>query len=100
MSAKNLKIAFKNSFRRFGRTFGGAVGVVLVMIILNGLLGVFTFLVGLLISIPMSFMLYSSYGMIVTYEAQGMRYYVDIYNVITPKKKENSDKLSEMKYIV
>jgi len=45
-------------------------------------------------------MLYCSFGMIVAFEGQGMRYYVDIYNVITPKKKETSDKLVEMKYIV
>jgi len=29
-----------------------------------------------------------------------MRYYVDIYNVITPNKKEISDKLNDMKYII
>ena len=55
---------------------------------------------GLLISIPASFLLYSTFGMVVTYESQGMRYYVDVYNVITPQKRELTDKLSNMKYIV
>lgn len=97
---KSLKLAFKMIFKRFGRIFGCAVGVVLTMIAVNMFLGLFTFGVGLLVSVPASYMLYSAFGMIIAFEGQGMRYYVDIYNVITPRKKENSDKLIEMKYIV
>ena len=62
--------------------------------------GLFTCLVGLIVTVPASFLLYSSFGMVSAYESQGMRYYVDIYNVITPKKKERLDKLTDMKYIV
>jgi hypothetical protein len=60
----------------------------------------FTLLVGLLVSIPMSYLLYSSFGMVTAYECQGMRYYVDVYNVITPMKKEMKDKLEDLKFVV
>ena len=52
------------------------------------------------VSIPISYMLYNVLGMVCLYEGQGMRYYVDVYNVITPQKRELTDKLNKMKYIV
>ncbi|MBE5757465.1 MAG: hypothetical protein E7345_00855 [Clostridiales bacterium] len=97
---KSLKYSVKMLGKRFGRVFSGMVGVIITVFLLNFILGVFTLFMGLLISIPISYLLYNVYGMICAYEGQGMRYYVDIYNVITPKKKEISDKLNDMKYIV
>ena len=97
---KSFKMSLKMVFKKFGRIFGCAVGLVLTLITVNMFLGLFTFGVGLLVSVPASYMLYSAFGMIIGFEGQGMRYYVDIYNVITPRKKESSDKLAEMKYIV
>lgn len=97
---KALKTSIKNSFRIFHRVFAGAVGVVITLLITNFFIGIFTFMVGFLITIPFSYFLVSVFGMVITYEGQGMRYYVDVYNVITPKKKEIADKLSAMKYLV
>ena len=97
---KSLKVSIKNTFRNFSRVFSNAIGVVLTIVLINVIFGLFTFMAGLLISIPASFLLYSTFGMVVTYESQGMRYYVDVYNVITPQKRELTDKLNNMKYIV
>ena len=97
---KALKVSVKNSFRIFPRVFSNAIGIVITLVLSNFVIGIFTFMAGLIITIPFSYLLISSFGMVVTFEAQGMRYYVDVYNVITPKKKEISDKLNSMKYIV
>lgn len=97
---KSLKVSIKNTFRNFSRVFSNAIGVVLTIALINIIFGLFTFMSGLLISVPASFLLYSTFGMVVTYESQGMRYYVDVYNVITPQKRELTDKLNNMKYIV
>jgi len=97
---KALKVSVRNSFRNFGRVFSSSIGIIITIIFVNVFLGLFTFLSGLLISVPASYLLYSSFGMVVTYECQGMRYYVDVYNVITPHKRELTDKLSNMKHIV
>lgn len=97
---KSLKVGFKNSFRLFNRVFGSAIGVVITIMAANLFFGIFTFATGLLISIPMSYLFYSVFGMVVVYESQGMRYYVDICNVTTPKKKEISDKFKDMKNII
>lgn len=97
---KALRTSVKNSFRIFPRVFAGAIGVVITLMISNFFIGIFTFSAGLVITVPFSYLLVSVYGMVITYEGQGMRYYIDVYNVITPKKKEIGDKLSDMKYIV
>ena len=97
---KSLKFSLKMVFKKFGKVFGGAIGVILTIIVLNVAFGLFTVCAGLIISIPISFVFVATFGMVVVYENQGMRYYVDIYNVITPKKKETHDKFKEMKYIV
>lgn len=97
---KSLRTAIKTVFKRFGRFFGAAVGVVLTIFVLNVFLGLFTFIVGFMVSIPISYMLYNVLGMVSIYEGQGMRYYVDVYNVITPNKKETADKLKDLKYLV
>ena len=95
-----LGASLKLSFRKFGRIFANALGVVLVIYFINVFFGLFTFFVGLLITIPASYLLYCVFGMVTVYDCQGMRYYVDVYNVISPAKKERSDKLKQMKYIV
>jgi len=97
---KSFRVALKNVFKRFGKVYSNAVGMVLTVIIINMSFGLFTFMAGLIISVPISFLLYNSLGMVFAYEVQGMRYYVDIYNVVTPNKKEISDKLKDMKFIV
>ena len=97
---RSLGVAIKTSFKHFGRVFGTSVGVVLTIIVLNLFLGLFTFGVGFLVSIPTSFLLYSAYGMVITFEGLGMRYYVDVYNVVAPLKKEKTDRFEDMRYIV
>lgn len=97
---KSLKEGLKLAFRQFGRVFGNAIGVVITILLLNVIFGLFTIMVGLLLSVVISYVLVSIFGMVVVYEGQGMRYYVDLCNVITPKKKEISDKFNDMKYIV
>ncbi len=97
---KSLKTAIKTVFKRFGRYFSNAIGIVITIFVINVLLGLCTFVVGILLSIPLSYMLYNVYGMVSIYEGQGMRYYVDVYNVITPSKKETTDKLKDMKFVV
>ncbi len=97
---KSLGVGIKTAFRYFWKVYGTAVGVILTVIVLNVFLGLFTFGVGFILSIPISFLLFSAFGMVVTFEGVGNRYYVDVYNVVTPQKKEKSDKFEDMRYIV
>lgn len=97
---KSLGVGIKTTFRYFWKVYGTAIGMVLTVIMLNVFLGLFTFGVGFILSIPISFLLFSAFGMVVTFEGVGNRYYVDVYNVVTPQKKEKTDKFEDMRYIV
>lgn len=97
---KSLRVSMKLVFKKFGRVYGNAIGIVLTIMCINLAMGLFSFMAGLLLSIPISFVLLGVFGMTTVYEGQGMRYYVDIYNVITPKKKEDSDKMKDMLYML
>lgn len=97
---KSWKVSLKNVFRKFGRIFANMFGFVLVIIFLNISVGLFTLTVGLAITVPASYVFYNAFGMATVYECQGMRYYVDTWNVITPMKKEVGDRFSDMEFMV
>jgi len=97
---KSLVMSVKVAAKRFLRYFSAAVGVVITLIVLNVVVCFATFIFGLFLSIPISYLLCNVFGTVVLYEAQGMRYYVDVYNVITIMKKELNDKIKDLKYII
>jgi hypothetical protein len=97
---KSLRKSIKGVFRKFGKAFINMFYLILTIIFINVSVAVFTLTIGLIITIPASYVVYNCFGMSLVYETQGMRYYIDTYSVVTPRKKEISDKLVEMKYIV
>ena len=101
---KGVFSAFKDSLivvkRRFGQTFGNAFALVLTAIFLNVFGGVFTYGVGLIITIPVTILMYSTFGMVAYYSTTGQRYYLDQYNVMAPKFVQYTDKIHNQKYIV
>jgi len=86
--------------RRFGQTFGNAFALELTAIFLNVFGAVFTYGVGLIVTIPFTILMFSTFGMVAYYSANGQKYYLDSYNVMAPKTMEYTDKLSNQKYIV
>lgn len=86
--------------RRFGQTFGNAFAIVLTSVFLNVFGGVFTYGVGLIVTVPVSLLMHSTFGMVAYYSATGQRYYLDPYNVMAPKPVQYTDKLHNQKYIV
>lgn len=86
--------------RRFAQTFGNAFALELTAIFLNVFGAVFTYGVGLILTIPFTILMYSTFGMVAYYSANGQKYYLDPYNVMAPKTMEYTDKLGNQKYIV
>lgn len=95
-----LKDAMLVPKRRFGQTFGNSFALVLTTVFLNVFGGVFTYGVGLIITLPVSILLFNIFGMVSYYSANGQRYYLDSYNVMAPKTMEYTDKLENQKFIV
>ena len=90
----------KISIRKFWTTFSNSIVLVLTILVINVMAGLATVGVALLVTIPASYILYSTFGLVVLYDAQGMKYYVDNYNVVVPRKKDTTEKMSTVKYII
>ena len=86
--------------RRFLQTYGNAFALVLTIVFLNVFGGVFTYGVGLIITVPVTLLLLSTFGMVAYYSASGQKYYLDPHNVMAPKTMEYTDTISNQKYIV
>ena len=67
----------KSAFRHFGSIYSSYVVSWVLIVALNLLVGLFTFGVGLLITVPISMTFLSILGMTVFYGKNGRRYYAD-----------------------
>ena len=97
---KSLKHGFNTIKRRFFETFGNSIALVLTLIFINVFGGVFTYGVGLIITIPTTFVLLSIFNLVAYYSSNGQRYYLDSNNVMAPKTMELTDKLTDYKYLI
>lgn len=94
----SLKINFKLVLRRLPKIFSNSLGIVFTIIVVNGFAILFTFGVGLLITIPVSSVLINTFQMSAFYGCYGMRYYVDYATIVEPKRMEATERLSKTKY--
>lgn len=92
-----LKTSFKSVKKRFGRDFSNALGLILTIVFINMFSLVCTFGIGLIISLPISYVWCSTFCMTSYYTSNGLRYYVDSYNVISPQKRELSENVSSLR---
>lgn len=82
--------------RRFFRIWSTAIVFVFGFIVVSLLIGAF----GLIFLLPIFCLTISVFGMVVFFETQGMRYYVDFDKIISPKKLEQTDKINKLKFII
>lgn len=97
---KCLKNNFKLINRRFFKIFANSIGIVLTIIMINGFALIFTLGAGLIITIPLSMVLETTFQMSAYYGSYGMRYYVDNNTIVEPKKMEATEKLKRTKYFI
>ena len=95
-----LKDAMIIPKRRFFQTYGNAFALELTAIFINVFGGVFTYGVGLILTVPATVLMFATFGMVTYYSATGQRYYLDPYNVMAPKFVQYTDKIHNQKYIV
>lgn len=82
------------------KTFANAFYILLTVFVLNVFAGLVTFGAALIVTLPMSVLLVQAYGMVMFYSNYGMRYYVDAYNVIVPNKREQTQVLCRMRFVI
>ena len=83
-------------FRRFLKVWSTSIILTFIVLSVAMLIGCYA----LLIIIPIASLFISIFGMVMFFGSQGMRYYVDMDTIITPKKLEQTDKICKLKYVI
>jgi len=95
---KSVGRAFINSApseRNFSTLLGGYSFMLLVCFYINMSFGMFTLYVGLIVSIPLTSLLFTAIRLVDYYIVNGRSYYVDYDTVVSPReKRENADMLT------
>ena len=97
---KSLKMGFKAVLHNFFRVYSNYLIATLAMFMINIFAFAFTAGVGLLVTIPLTSLLFVILGQVMYFEALGMRYYVDSEHIISPKKLEERDSFDKVKDII
>ena len=93
---KAFGIGQRAILRRGARVFSTAFVIYLLAIVLSLILGVYAIIIILPIILPFSHI----FEMTAFFSSQGMRFYVDLDTILTPKKLEEVDKIEKAKFIL
>lgn len=93
---KAFSIGQRAILRRGARVFSTAFVIYLLAIVLSLILGVYAIIIILPIILPFSHI----FEMTAFFSSQGMRFYVDLDTILTPKKLEEVDKIEKAKFIL
>lgn len=84
---KAMKYTFKQGAAQFGGVLSTALVLMLIIIALNVAATFFTLGAGLLLTVPASQLMLSSYQFVNYFDGNKLKYFVDEYTVIGPKKE-------------
>ena len=96
----SFKMSIQVTSKKFFRIFSSYLILTLLVFIVNLFSFTFTAGVGLLITIPLSTLVYVIMEEVTYRELLGMRYYVDNDHIVSPKKLEQQDSFSKVKDII
>lgn len=94
--ATSVKLGFKN----FKTVFPTYLLVVLIVLAANFALAIFTCGVGCIISIPATVVFSAIISMVLYFHFCGLRYYIDKSRIISPKKIDDQEHISDVKFII
>ena len=97
---KSLTMGFSAVFRNFFKTYSSFLMLTLAVFVVNVVTFSFTAGVGLIVTIPLTTLLFVIMGETMYFQSLGMRYYVDGEHIITPKKFEERDSFEKVKDII
>lgn len=86
--------------RRFWGILGNSIAIILTVITVNLFVGIFTLGVGLIITVPATYLFFVIFEMVAFYSARGIRFYTDQDTIFEPKKSELTDRKKDIKYII
>lgn len=74
------------ALKDFGRVLSTSITVILTIILVNGFIAIFTFLSGLIVIVPASFVFVSIYNLVIYFNNIGERYYLGTNLIFNPVK--------------
>ena len=95
-----LNNGFKIVSKRFYRTWSNSIMFVLIALVINFVCARYTFGVALLITLPATIIMNNIFNMVVYYESQGMRYYIDSNTIINSKEFAEQDSVEDAKFVI
>ena len=96
----SLKESVRDVCKNFGMIFGRQLVLTVFFIAVNIAAWILTASVGLFLTIPATILFNSIFGMVIYFYINGLKFYVDSDEIITPKKKEDWEPVENLKYIV
>ena len=90
----------KTVSKRFYRTLSNNIVIVLLAFVINFVCARYTFGVSLLITLPATIVFNAIFNMVVYYESQGMRYYIDSTTIINSKEFAEQDCPADAKFVI
>lgn len=97
---KALKQNFKLVFKKFFSIFSNYLTIIICAIALNIMFAVFTFTTSLVITLPLTALVFVIFQMVSYFTVTGMRFYVYPDMFITPQRFEEQDKIKKLKYLI
>ncbi len=92
--------AFKKSFKAVYRVFPRVLSSLLVIFFLGVMLLFMMTAYSLIVLVPLTVVAVIMLEMVMFFESQGMRYYVDLDTIVAPRKLEHRDKFKKVKDII
>lgn len=86
--------------RRFYRTLSNNIMFVLLAFVLNFVCAQYTFGVALLLTLPATVVFHNVFNMVVYYESQGMRYYIDPMTIMRTKDFSEQDSAKKARNVI
>jgi len=97
---KGYKLGYLAVKRRFFKTLSTSIVLILAILSFNLFFFALTSGASFVITLPSSIFLLAIFPMVMYYGSMGMRYYVDPETILSPKKLEEQDKISNTKFII
>lgn len=97
---KALKDNFKSIFKKFKTVWLSQLAIIVILFVINVGVLILTCGVGCLFTIPASILYSCIVNNVLYFQLNGLRYYIDRENIVTPKKVEEQESLNTVKFIV
>ena len=97
---KALNMGGKTVSKRFYRTWSNNIVFVVFAFVINFVCARYTYGVSLLVTLPATIVMNTIFNLVVYYESQGMRYYIDSNTIIYSKEFSEQDKAKVAKYVI